>query len=128
MLPYSHGHAAKQTFLLASEMPSRDRSALAGCGRLWTRQVLSTIPVCRMMYHVVYLEVYEPMPRMMVQLDDQLLAEVKRLTGARTKRAAIETALAELVRRRKAAELAKLAGKVPIRLTQRDLRAMREGR
>jgi Arc/MetJ family transcription regulator len=68
------------------------------------------------------------MPRMMVQLDDKLLAEAKRVTGARTKRAAIETALEELVRRRKAAELAKLAGKVPIRLTQRALRAMREGR
>jgi Arc/MetJ family transcription regulator len=68
------------------------------------------------------------MPRMMVELDDRLLAEAKRVTGARTKRAAIETALEELVRRRKAAELAKLAGKVPIRLTQRALRVMREGR
>ncbi len=68
------------------------------------------------------------MPRMMVQLDDHLLAEVKRLTGARTKRAAIETALAELVRRRKAAELAGFAGKIRIRLTRRALRAMREGR
>ena len=65
---------------------------------------------------------------MMVELDDRLLAEVKRVTGVRTKRAAIETALKELVRRRRAAELAKLAGKVPIRLTQRALRAMREGR
>lgn len=68
------------------------------------------------------------MPRMMVELDDRLLAEAKRVTGVRTKRAAIETALKELVRRRRAAELAKLAGKVPIRLTQRALRAMREGR
>lgn len=68
------------------------------------------------------------MPRMMVQLDDQLLAEVKRLTGARTKRAAIETALVELVRRRKAADLAKLAGKVRIRLTHRQLRTMRKER
>lgn len=68
------------------------------------------------------------MPRMMVQIDDQLLEEAKRLTGARTKRAAIETALQELVRRHKAAGLAKMAGKVPISLTQRDLRAMREGR
>ncbi len=81
-----------------------------------------------MMSPVVYWEVYIPMPRMMVQLDDHLLAEVKRLTGARTKRAAIETALAELVRRRKAAELATFAGKIPIRLTRRELRAMREGR
>lgn len=68
------------------------------------------------------------MPRMMVELDDRLVAEAKRVTGVRTKRAAIETALKELVRRRRAAELAKLAGKVPIRLTQRALRAMREGR
>jgi Arc/MetJ family transcription regulator len=67
-------------------------------------------------------------PRMMVELDDRLLAEAKRVTGVRTKRAAIETALKELVRRRRAAELAKLAGKVPIRLTRRALRAMREGR
>ena len=65
------------------------------------------------------------MPRMMVDLDDQLVAEAQRVTGARTKRAAIETALEELVRRRKAAELAKLAGRIPIRLTQRALRAMR---
>lgn len=68
------------------------------------------------------------MPRMMVELDDQLLSEAQRVTGARTKRAAIETALQELVRRRKAAELARLAGKVPIRLTQRALRTMRAGR
>ena len=68
------------------------------------------------------------MPRMMVDLDDQLVAEAQRVTGARTKRAAIETALEELVRRHKAAELAKLAGRIPIRLTQRSLRAMRTGR
>ena len=68
------------------------------------------------------------MPRMMVDLDDQLVAEAQRVTGARTKRAAIETALEELVRRHKTAELAKLAGRIPIRLTQRSLRAMRAGR
>ncbi len=68
------------------------------------------------------------MPRMMVQLDDKLLAEAQRLTGARTKRAAIETALAELIRRRRAAELATFAGKIPIRLTRRELRKMRESR
>ena len=68
------------------------------------------------------------MPRMMVELDDDLLAEARRLTGARTKRAVIETALVELVRRRKAAELATLAGRIPIRLTRRKLRVMREDR
>lgn len=68
------------------------------------------------------------MPRMMVEIDDRLLEEARRLSGTRTKRAAIETALRELVRRRRAAELARLAGKVEIALTPRDLRAMREGR
>jgi Arc/MetJ family transcription regulator len=67
-------------------------------------------------------------PRMMVELDDQLLAEAQRVTGARSKRAAIERALVELIRRRKTAELAGLAGKVRIRLTHRRLRAMRENR
>jgi len=68
------------------------------------------------------------MPRMMVEIDDTLLEEARRVSGARTKRATIETALRELVRRRKAAELARLGGKVEIALTPRDLRAMREGR
>lgn len=68
------------------------------------------------------------MPRMMVEIDDRLLEEARRLSGARTKRAAIEAALRELIRRRKAAELARLAGKVEINLTPRDVRAMREGR
>jgi Arc/MetJ family transcription regulator len=79
-------------------------------------------------YSLVYLEVHILMPRMMVQLDDRLLAEAQRLTGARTKRAAIETALAELVRRRKGAELAAFAGRIPMRLSRRELRTMREGR
>jgi len=65
---------------------------------------------------------------MMVEIDDRLLEEARRLSGTRTKRAAIETALRELVRRRRAAELARLAGKVEIALTPRELRAMREGR
>ncbi len=68
------------------------------------------------------------MPRMMVEIDDRLLEEARRLSGARTKKAAIEAALRELVRRRKSGELAGLAGKVDIALTRRDLRAMREGR
>ena len=63
-----------------------------------------------------------------VEIDDRLLEEAKRLSGTRTKRATIEAALRELVRRRKAAELARLAGKVKIALTPRDLREMREGR
>ncbi len=65
---------------------------------------------------------------MMVEIDDRLLEEARRLSGARTKKAAIEAALRELVRRRRSSELAGLVGKVDIALTRRDLRAMREGR
>lgn len=68
------------------------------------------------------------MPRMMVEIDDRLLEEARRLSGARTKRAAIEAALRELVRQGRSRELARLAGKVDIALTRRDLRVMREGR
>ncbi len=68
------------------------------------------------------------MPRMMVEIDERLLEEARRLSGARTKKAAIEVALRELVRRRRSRELAGLAGKVDLVLTRRDLRAMREGR
>lgn len=65
---------------------------------------------------------------MMVEIDDRLLEEAVRLSGARTKKAAIEAALRELVRRRRSRELAGLAGKVAITLTRRNLRTMREGR
>ncbi len=65
---------------------------------------------------------------MMVEIDDRLLDQARRLAGTRTKRATIETALRELIRRRMAAELARLAGRVDITITPRDLRAMREGR
>jgi len=75
----------------------------------------------------VYREVYA-VPRMMVTIDDALLAEARRLTGARTKRETIEIALREAVRRRKLAELAAMAGRVDIRLTRRRLDAMRTER
>lgn len=68
------------------------------------------------------------MPRMMVELDDSLLDQAKRLSGARTKRAAIELALRELIRHRKAAELARMAGRIDIRLTRHDIQIMREAR
>lgn len=80
-----------------------------------------------LVYSQVYREVYD-MPRMMVTIDDALLAEARRLTGARTKRETIEMALREAVRRRKLAELAAMAGRVNIRLTRRQLDAMRAGR
>jgi Arc/MetJ family transcription regulator len=81
-----------------------------------------------LVYQLVYPEVYWKMPRMMVEVDDRLLEEARRLSGVRTKKAAIEAALRELVRRRKSGELARLSGKVDIALTRRDLRIMREGR
>lgn len=79
------------------------------------------------MYNEVYQEVYS-VPRMMVTIDDALLAEARRLTGARTKRETIEVALREAIRRRRLAELAGMAGRVGIRLTRRRLAAMREER
>jgi|GEM_PF-414133 len=88
----------------------------------------SRVPFRRgLVYDRVYREVYD-MPRIMVMIDDALLAEARRLTGARTKRETIEIALREAVRRRKLAELATMAGRVDIRLTRRQLDAMRTGR
>lgn len=68
------------------------------------------------------------MSRVTVELDNDLLKEAKRLSGARTARAAIELALRELIRRHKTAGLAKLGGRIGIKLSRRDLDAMRAGR
>ena len=64
----------------------------------------------------------------MVEIDAALLEEARRLSGARTKRAAIEAGLRALIRKRLAEELADLAGRVSIGLSRDRLEAMREGR
>ena len=60
-------------------------------------------------------------------LDDELLREAFRLTGARTKRELIEMALRELVRTRGKKDLMELAGRIRLRtdFDQKRLRALR---
>lgn len=47
-----------------------------------------------------------------IEIDDEVLAEVRRLTGVRTKREAVDLALRELVARYRRAEILTLRGKV----------------
>lgn len=50
--------------------------------------------------------------RTSIEIDDDLLREVQRLTGAKTKRAAVDLALRELVAHRRRLGLLALRGKV----------------
>jgi len=68
------------------------------------------------------------MVRMTVTVDEKLLLEAQKLTGARTKREAIEIALRELVRRERRRAIASHAGAVELTLTQEELRRWREER
>jgi Arc/MetJ family transcription regulator len=64
-----------------------------------------------------------------VVLDDELVREAFRLTGLRTKRELIHTALQELVRVRRKKDLTELAGRIRFRedFDRKSLRAMRHG-
>ena len=62
-----------------------------------------------------------------VDLDDALVEEAFRLTGVRTKRALLHLALEELVRIKKKANLADLAGKISF-TSEFDHKAMRDVR
>lgn len=66
--------------------------------------------------------------RFSVTLDGELLDEAVRVTGAASQREAIETALEELVRRRRLSALAVRAGRVPLTLSVDDLLRAREER
>lgn len=68
---------------------------------------------------------YGEQVRTNIEIDDALLAEAQRLAGTRTKRATVEFALAELVRRRRAKGMLALRGNVEFDL---DLDAARGGR
>jgi Arc/MetJ family transcription regulator len=57
-----------------------------------------------------------------IELDDSLVAEAMKLTGARTKKDVVDTALRELVRIRRQEEIRKWRGKLHWR---GDLEAMR---
>jgi Arc/MetJ family transcription regulator len=52
--------------------------------------------------------------RTIIVLNEDLLNEVKTLSGAKSKRAAVEKALEEFVRRRKARKLIELEGKMEL--------------
>lgn len=60
-----------------------------------------------------------------IEIDDDVLREAQRLTGARTKRETVDTALRDLVARYRRAELLELRGKVQ---WAGDLDASRAGR
>ncbi len=68
------------------------------------------------------------MAKTLLEIEEGLLNEARRLAGVRTKREAVEVALREFVRRRRAEHLAAAAGKSSIRWTPADVRAMRAGR
>jgi Arc/MetJ family transcription regulator len=60
-----------------------------------------------------------------IEIDDALLAEAQELAGTRTKKATVEFALAELIRRRRAKGMLALRGNVEFDL---DLDRSRGGR
>lgn len=60
-----------------------------------------------------------------IDIDDDVLREVQRLTGAKTKRAAVDFALREVVARHRRLDLLELRGKVR---WEGDLEASRRGR
>lgn len=60
-----------------------------------------------------------------IEIDDALLAEAQELAGTRTKKATVEFALAELIRRRKAKGLLAYRGAVDLDI---DLDTFRDGR
>ena len=68
------------------------------------------------------------MAKTLLDIEEKLLDEARRLAKVRTKREAVEVALREFVRRRRAENLAAAAGKSSVRWTPADIRSMREGR
>jgi Arc/MetJ family transcription regulator len=60
-----------------------------------------------------------------IDIDDKVIREVQELTGARTKREAVDFALRELLARHRRLDILKIRGKVH---WEGDLEASREGR
>ncbi len=67
------------------------------------------------------------MARLSVAVDEELVEEVRRLSGSRTKREAFEVALTEYVRRKRLEQLAGLAGSGLVALTHEELERWRAG-
>jgi Arc/MetJ family transcription regulator len=63
-----------------------------------------------------------------IELDDELLEQVFRLGGFATKKAAVNTALAEYVKLLKRRELLGMRGKIPWEGDLNEMRADRRGR
>ncbi len=59
--------------------------------------------------------------RLSVTIDPELVEEAVRLSKARSKRQAIETALKEFIRRRRLEGMITRAGRVPLALSVEDL-------
>ena len=68
---------------------------------------------------------YDSGVRTNIEIDDALLTEAQELAGTRTKKATVEFALAELIRRRKAKSLLAYRGAVDLDI---DLDTSRGGR
>lgn len=64
--------------------------------------------------------------RTTIDLDDDLIREAMDLLGERTKRAAIQRALEELIRRKRRERLRGKLGKLDLDLTLSDLERMRK--
>lgn len=67
------------------------------------------------------------MARLSVAVDEELVEEVRRLSGSRTKREAFTVALTEYVRRKRLEHLAGLAGSGLVDLTAGELERWRDG-
>ena len=59
--------------------------------------------------------------RTTLAINEDLLNEVKLLSGAKTKKDAVEKALVDFIRRRKAKKLLQLEGKMELSFTSKEL-------
>jgi Arc/MetJ family transcription regulator len=59
--------------------------------------------------------------RTTLAINEELLNEVKLLSGAKTKKDAVEKALVDFIRRRKAKNLLQLEGKIDLSFTTKEL-------
>ena len=67
----------------------------------------------------------EAFMRTTLAIKEELLNEVKMLSGEKTKKGAVEKALEEFIKRRKAKKLLELEGKIDLSLTTEELIAIR---
>ena len=63
--------------------------------------------------------------RTTLAINEELLNEVKLLSGAKTKKDAVEKALVDFIRRKKAKKLLQLEGKIELSFTPKELLARR---